>query len=154
MVLHLFGYFLFLLEIKTKLIKFITKFHVKHKFLPPNCNSLPLRRKLLQRNCLKFFKHFKTVRALRVNETKLTSESAFVADLSALEGEKESKCYKRTMFRGSTQTCFLTSKILSLKNAYMRFSGQIQFSAFFGYFLLLSEIKIKLIKLYTNFQER
>ena len=140
MVLRLFGYFLFLLEIKTKLIKFITKFHVKHKFLPPNCNSLPLRRKLLQRNCLKLFKHFKTVPALRVNETKLTSESAFVADLSALEGEKESKCYKRTMFRGSTQTSFLTSKILSLRNAYMRFSGQIQFLAFFGYFFLLSEI--------------
>ena len=148
MVLRLFGYFLFLLEIKTKLIKFITKFHVKHdKFLPSNCNSLPLCRKLLQRNCLKFFKHFKTVRALRVNETKLTSESAFVADLSALEGERESKCYKRTLFRGSTQTCFLTSKFLSLKNAYMRFSGQIQFLAFFGYFFLLSEIKIKLIKL-------
>ena len=141
MVLRLFGYFLFLLEIKTKLIKFITKFHVKHdKFLPSNCNSLPLYRKLLQRNCLKFFKHFKTVRALRVNETKLTSESAFVADLSALEGERESKCYKRTLFRGSTQTCFLTSKFLSLKNAYMRFSGQIQFLAFFGYFFLLSEI--------------
>ena len=141
LVLHLFGYFLFLLEIKTKLTKFITKFHVKHdKFSPSNCNSLPLRRKLLQRNCLKFFKRFKIVRALRVNETKLTSESAFVPDLSALEGETESKCYKRTLFRGSTQTCFLTSKILSLRNAYMRFSGQIQFLAFFGYFFLLSEI--------------
>ena len=44
--------------------------------------------KPVQRNWLHFFKNFKnTVRALRVNETKLTSGDAFIVDLFALGGE-------------------------------------------------------------------
>ena len=39
-----------------------------------------------------------TVRAPRVNETKLPLESAFIGDISALIGEKESKYHKRSLF--------------------------------------------------------
>ena len=60
---------------------------------------------------------------LRVNETKLTSETAFVIDLFALEGEKESKCYKRTLFWGSPQSLYLSLNPYRPKDAYMRFSG-------------------------------
>ena len=40
----------------------------------------------------------KTVRALRVNETKCTSEKAFIVNIFALKREKESKIDKRTLF--------------------------------------------------------
>ena len=56
--------------------------------------------KLVQRNCLHFFKNFKkTVRALRVNETKVTLRNAFIDILFALESEIESTNDKRTLFR-------------------------------------------------------
>ena len=40
------------------------------------------------------------MRSLRVNETKLTLRSAFILDLFAIGGEKESKYNKRTPFFG------------------------------------------------------
>ena len=46
-----------------------------------------------------FFKKFKKiVRALRVNETKVTLRNAFTDNLFALENEKESKNHERTLF--------------------------------------------------------
>ena len=43
------------------------------------------------------------MRSLRVNETKLTLRNAFILDLFALGGEKESKYNERTPFWGSVQ---------------------------------------------------
>ena len=40
------------------------------------------------------------VRRLRVNETKLTLRNAYILDLFALGGEKESKYNERTFFWG------------------------------------------------------
>ena len=54
--------------------------------------------KPVQRNYLQFFKTFKTVRALRDNETKLTSRNAFILDIFTLLGEKESKYDERSFF--------------------------------------------------------
>ena len=45
----------------------------------------------MQRNCQYFFKKFKTVHALRVNETKLTSANAFIVDVFALGGDRKSQ---------------------------------------------------------------
>ena len=73
-----FGHFLLLLEIKNKLTKFSTKFQLKQaKFLPFKCASLLVRSKLVQQNSLYFFKIFKTVRLLRVDEIRPTSRNAF-----------------------------------------------------------------------------
>ena len=55
-----FGYLLFLLEKKTKSIRFCTKFYKKlDKILGPNCSSLLLRSKSVQRNQLHFQKSFR-----------------------------------------------------------------------------------------------
>ena len=63
----LFGHFLPVLELETKFIKFCTKFWIKEvRFQPSRCTSLLLRSKLVQRNCLRFFKNFKKLRALTV----------------------------------------------------------------------------------------
>ena len=43
------------------------------------------------------------MRNLRVNETKPTLRNAFISDLFALGGEKESKYNERTLFWGSVQ---------------------------------------------------
>ena len=73
-----FGHVLLLLEIKNKLTKFSTKFQLKQaKFLPFKCASLLVRSKLVQQNSLYFFKIFKTVRLLRVDEIRPTSRNAF-----------------------------------------------------------------------------
>ena len=96
LVLAIFGHFLLLLELKTKFIKFWTKLSIKQvNFLPFRCTSLLLRTKPVQRNWLHFFK---TLRALRINETKVTSKNAFIDNLFALESEKESKNDERTLF--------------------------------------------------------
>ena len=50
-----------------------------------------------------FQKFYKTMRSLRVNETKLTLRNAFILDLFALRGEKESKYNEWTLFWGSLQ---------------------------------------------------
>ena len=50
-----------------------------------------------------FSKNQHSVRSLRVNETKLTLRNAFILDLFALGGEKESKYNERTPFWGSVQ---------------------------------------------------
>ena len=55
-----FGLFLWLLDFKTKFVKFYTKFWIKEvKFLASRCTNLLLRSKPVQRNCLSFFKNFK-----------------------------------------------------------------------------------------------
>ena len=55
-----FVHFLSLFQIKTKFIKFCTKFFEKPTtFFPSKCTSLLLRSKPVQRNCLRFFKNFK-----------------------------------------------------------------------------------------------
>ena len=46
-----------------------------------------------------FFKKFtKILRALRVNETKVTLRNAFIDNLFALKNEKESKINERNLF--------------------------------------------------------
>ena len=51
-----------------------------------------------------FTKNLKhSAESIRVNETKLTLRSAFILDLFALGGEKESKYNERTPFWGSVQ---------------------------------------------------
>ena len=50
-----------------------------------------------------FFQKNKTVRSLKVNETKLTLRNVFILDLFALGGEKESKYNEKTPFWGSLQ---------------------------------------------------
>ena len=45
-----------------------------------------------------FQKFWKILRALRVNETKVTSRNAFIDNLLALESEKGSKNDERTLF--------------------------------------------------------
>ena len=49
------------------------------------------------------------MRSLRVNETKLTLRNAFILDLFALGGGKESKYNERTLFWGSIQKLDLTA---------------------------------------------
>ena len=47
-----------------------------------------------------FFKKFtKILRALRVNETKVTLRNAFIDNLFALESKKESENDERTLFQ-------------------------------------------------------
>ena len=96
----------------TNFIEFCTKFRVKKpKFLPCRCTSSLLRSKPVQRNYLHFFrKNLKTVRALRINETKLTSGSAFIFNLFTLESEKESKKDEEPSFGAphGVLTCLLT----------------------------------------------
>ena len=91
LVLAIFGYFLSLLERKTKSIKFWTKFWIKQlNFLSSKCTSLRLLSKPVQRNWVRFFKNLKkTVRALMVNEIKVASRNAFIDNLFALENKKE-----------------------------------------------------------------
>ena len=43
------------------------------------------------------------MQSLRVSETKLALRNAFILDLFALGGEKESKYNERTLFWGSLQ---------------------------------------------------
>ena len=52
--------------------------------------------------------------SLRVNETKLTLRSAFILDLFALGGEKESKYNERTPFLG------LRAETPSLRKTHIR----------------------------------
>ena len=48
-----------------------------------------------------FQKCIKSVSTLRVNGTKLTSESAFILHLFSLESQKEQEYTQRTLFWGS-----------------------------------------------------
>ena len=50
-----------------------------------------------------FEKFLKLVRALRVNETKVTSTNVFIDNHFALESEKELKNDKRSLFQDFTQ---------------------------------------------------
>ena len=55
-----------------------------------------------------FSKIWKTMRALRVNETKLTSRNAFIVNIFALESEKEPKNDEKTLFWDSLQSLDLS----------------------------------------------
>ena len=60
---------------------------------------LLLRSKPAQQNWMRFLKNFiKTVRALRVNGTKVTLRNAFIDNLFPLESEKKSQKGERTPF--------------------------------------------------------
>ena len=48
------------------------------------------------------------MRALRVNETKLTSRNAFIVNIFALESEKEPKNDEKTLFWDSLQSLDLS----------------------------------------------
>ena len=87
---------------KTNFIISCTKFRVKEaKFLPCKCTG----------KLLAFFQIFlETVRALWVNETKLTFRNAFIFNLFALESKKESKKDKRTLIWGSPRSLDLSLK--------------------------------------------
>ena len=79
------------------------------------------------------------MRTLKVNEIKVASNTAFIANLFALEGRKKLK-YDEKLW-GSLLSYDQSLSTLRLKHAF------ILFCVFFHYFLLLVEIKIKLIKL-------
>ena len=97
---HFFGYFLPLLKRKTKFFKYWTKFGIKEaKVLPSRCSSLLPRRKPVQQNWQRFFKIFwKIVRALSVNEIKVTSRNGFIDNIFALESKIELNNDKATLF--------------------------------------------------------
>ena len=78
--------------------------------------------------------------SLRVNETKLTLRNAFILDLFALGGEKESKYNERTPFRGSVQ------KPLAFERRIYASFRTILVLGIFGVFLLFLDIKIKFIE--------
>ena len=94
---------------------------------------------------------FSEMRTLRVNETKLTFINAFISDLFALEGEKESKYNERTRFWGSLQKPDLSVNPQPPRDAYTQFSGPFQFQTFFGVLLLFLDIKSKFTGLCTKF---
>ena len=89
------------------------------KVLSPECTSLLLGSKPIQRNYLHFFKNFKTMRSLKVNEIELILRTAFNLDHFALGGEKESKYDKKNPFLGapcSKLTCLLTLTFRNMLN--------------------------------------
>ena len=59
---------------------------------------------------------------------------------------------ERTPFRVSPWSLDLSINTKPLKDAHVRFYALFQFQLFFGHFLLLSEIKTKLIKFCTKLQ--
>ena len=59
------------------------------------------------------------MRALRVNESKHSSENPFPVDVLALLGEKESKCDQRTLVWGSLQKFDLSLDPKPPKYTYM-----------------------------------
>lgn len=116
LVLAIFGNFLLLLEITTKLIKLFPKSQVKQaKFLSSNC-ATSLRKKLTKLSA--FSQTFwETVHAVRVNETKKmlskkvrNAENAFIVEILALRGEIRSQYDKRSFseeFPHGVLTCLL-----------------------------------------------
>ena len=98
-----------------------------------------------------FQKLYKTVRALRVNETKVTSRNAFIDNLSALESEKESKNGERTLFWGCPRILDLSVNPQTPNAIYMWFLELFQFQPFFCHFLSLLERKTKFINFCTKF---
>ena len=58
-----------------------------------------------------------------MNETNLSLRNAFISNIFALGGEKESKYDKRTPFWGPLQKLDLSVNPYPLKDAYKRFSG-------------------------------
>ena len=96
-----------LLEKKNNFIKLCTKFHVKEA----KVYEFPAAQQTSTAKLPAFFrKILKTVRALRVNETKFTSRNAFIFNVFALEKEKESKKDERTLFSGSPRNFNLSLK--------------------------------------------
>lgn len=59
------------------------------------------------------------MRSQRVNESKLTSRSAFIGDLFALGGEKESKYDKEPLVSDYLRNLDLSLHPLPQKDAYM-----------------------------------
>ena len=89
--------------------------------MPSKCASLQQRGNPVQRNCLHFFKYFKTVplyglmkkykkSKCKNTKTKLTSGNVFIVDLFALGSEKETKYDQRTIFWGATRSFDLSFK--------------------------------------------
>ena len=58
-----------------------------------------------------------------MNETNLSLRNAFISNIFALGGEKESKYDKRTPFWGLLQKLDLPDNPYPLKDTYKRFSG-------------------------------
>ena len=96
---HFFGYFLLLLEIKTKFIKFCTKFYVKQvNFCRLHVLVCCCAANQYSEIASIFSKNLKNRARSRGNETKLTSENDFIADLFALGGEKNQNMTKEPYF--------------------------------------------------------
>ena len=79
--------------------------------------------------------------SLRVNETKLTLRNAFILDLFALGGEKESKYNERTPFWGSVQ-----KPLAFERRIYASFRTILVLGIFWRLPLLFLDIKIKFIE--------
>ena len=98
---------------------------------------------------LKIFQ--KTVRVVRVNETKPPSRNAFLVDLFALESQKGSRNDERTLFWDSSRSLDLSLNPQCPNDAIWQFHGLLSFQPFLGQFLLFLEEKTKSIRFSTEF---
>ena len=81
----------------------------------------------------------KTVSAVRVNETKITSRNNFIDNLFTLKSEKESKNFKRTLFE--TNSRFLTW-LLTLRPQMPHIYGFLESLSFSHFLALLCHFEI------------
>ena len=73
-----------------------------------------------------FFVHF-LLHTIRINETKVTSGNAFIANVFALESATESKKYKKSFFQDFPRIFCLSVYPYTMNATYKWCSGQIQF---------------------------
>ena len=149
-----FGHMLQFLDLKTKFIKFGTKFQVKGaNFLPSSCTNLLLCNKPVQRNSLRFSKiKKKTVRALRINETKVTSRNTAIVNLFVLGNEKESKMTKGPSFRTACEGLDVSVNPQAPNGTYMWFSRLFQFYQLLASYYRFQNSRLSSINLELNFR--
>ena len=94
-----------------------------------------------------FQKFQSTVRGLRFNETNLALRNAFILDLFALGGQKQSKYDERTPFGGSLQKHDLSVNPQLPKTHMHVFLNYFSFRCFLA-FLLFLDIKSSFIQIY------
>ena len=90
--LQFLSHFLWVLEARSKLTQYYTKFWVNRaRFFASTCTSLLLRSKPVQWNYRHLFWRFRTKeRVLRVTKSKITGENTFNEDLFEIEDNHES----------------------------------------------------------------
>ena len=119
--------FFSLFQIKTKFIKFCTKFFEKPTtFFPSKCCAANPSSAIA---CV-FSKILKTVRAVRVNETKVTLRNAFLFNAFILRSKKNKKNDKRIFFWDCSWSVDLSLKPQPPNATYMSFLDYFSFSHF------------------------